>query len=274
MGLGGARRDGAHQGLTMSTIALRAVLPECQPDDDGRDTTVSLHRISKHFGHLRAIDDVCLSVRSGEIHALLGENGAGKSTLMNILSGTYQPDAGEIRVDNIPIRFGSPAAAIAAGIGMVHQHFKLVDAFTVAENLHIGWVEGPWWRSQRTLVERTRMLAEQMNLTVDPEACMGDLSAGEQQRVDLQRARGRRGPVVQRGLNLAPAHCGGDGLAELGLGDAKLFREPATDFEKAVIDRLHLPRERSPRELTPAPSKAGHATNHRVFKPKSAIIGE
>ena len=194
MGLGGARRDGAHQGLTMSTIALRAVLPECQPDDDGRDTTVSLHRISKHFGHLRAIDDVCLSVRSGEIHALLGENGAGKSTLMNILSGTYQPDAGEIRVDNVPIRFGSPAAAIAAGIGMVHQHFKLVDAFTVAENLHIGWVKGPWWRSQRTLVERTRMLAEQMNLTVDPEACVGDLSAGEQQRVELLRvlARGAR----------------------------------------------------------------------------------
>ena len=87
---------------------------------------VELTGITKRFPGLIANDAIDLDLRRGEIHALLGENGAGKSTLMNILTGIYQPDAGQIRIDGVPVQFASPVQAIAAGIGMVHQHFKLI----------------------------------------------------------------------------------------------------------------------------------------------------
>src|ERR1700726_393709 len=96
---------------------------------------VQLSRITKLFPGLAANDSVDFDLRLGEIHALLGENGAGKSTLMHVLAGIYQPDAGEIVIDGVPVHFRSPAQAISAGIGMVHQHFKLIKAFTVAENI-------------------------------------------------------------------------------------------------------------------------------------------
>jgi general nucleoside transport system ATP-binding protein len=107
-----------------------------------------------------ANEDVSLDIRPGEIHALLGENDAGKSTLMNILTGIYQPDAGEIIIDGYGASFASPVEAIAAGIGMVHQHFKLVQAFTVAENIHLGWVETPRLASAAALEARTAARAE------------------------------------------------------------------------------------------------------------------
>src|SRR5262245_65602763 len=97
-------------------------------------SVVDMRRIGKRFPGVIANADVDFDVRAGEVHALLGENGAGKSTLMNILTGIYQPDAGEILLAAVPTVLRRPADAIAAGIGMVHQHFKLVQAFTVAEN--------------------------------------------------------------------------------------------------------------------------------------------
>jgi simple sugar transport system ATP-binding protein len=155
---------------------------------------VELVGITKTFPGLIANDAIDLDLRVGEIHALLGENGAGKSTLMNVLTGIYQPDGGEIRLDGKPIHFASPQQAIEAGIGMVHQHFKLIRAFTVAENIHLGWKETPFSVSPAVIEERTRLLAEKFNLQVRPEARVEDLSAGEQQRVEILRvlARGAR----------------------------------------------------------------------------------
>src|SRR3954463_979489 len=99
---------------------------------------LELRGITKRFGSLTANDAIDLVVEPGEIHALLGENGAGKSTLMNVLYGLYQPDEGEIVVDGTPVTFSGPGDAMAAGIGMVHQHFMLVPVFTVAENVELG----------------------------------------------------------------------------------------------------------------------------------------
>lgn len=99
---------------------------------------VELRDITKTFGSVKANDHINFSIRQGEIHALLGENGSGKSTLMNILSGIYTPDSGEILLDGKPIVFHSPADSIRAGIGMVHQHFKLVEVFSAKENIVAG----------------------------------------------------------------------------------------------------------------------------------------
>ena len=99
---------------------------------------LQLRGITKRYGPLVANDGISLSVAPGQVHALLGENGAGKTTLMNVLYGLTQPDEGEIHIDGKPARLGSPKDAIAAGIGMVHQHFMLVPVFTVAENVTLG----------------------------------------------------------------------------------------------------------------------------------------
>src|SRR5258708_29893514 len=129
---------------------------------------VELVGITKLFPGLVANDAIDLDVRPGEIHALLGENGAGKSTLMNILTGIYQPDAGQILLDGVAMRFPTPMQAIAAGIGMVHQHFKLIKAFTVAENIHLGWRDTPHIVSAEVLEARTHALAAKFNLAVRP----------------------------------------------------------------------------------------------------------
>ena len=99
---------------------------------------VELRGITKRFGPVVANDDVHLTIRGGEVLGLLGENGAGKSTLMNVLSGLYHQDEGDILIDGKPVKFGGPGDSIAAGIGMVHQHFMLVPVFTVAENVVLG----------------------------------------------------------------------------------------------------------------------------------------
>ena len=104
----------------------------------GRTPAVGLRGISKQFGEFLALDGVDLDLAPGEVHALLGENGAGKTTLMNVLAGLYRADAGTIEIDGQPASIHSPGSAIAAGVGMVHQHFKLVGPMTVAENIHLG----------------------------------------------------------------------------------------------------------------------------------------
>ena len=141
--------------------------------------------IVKAFPGIVANDEVDFDLRTGEIHALLGENGAGKSTLMNILAGLYQPDAGEIRLDGQPVAFRSPRDAIAAGLGMVHQHFTLVPSQTVTENILLG-LDRPRFRlhARRSEAEVGR-LADQFGLRVDPRAKIWQLSVGEQQRVEI-----------------------------------------------------------------------------------------
>jgi general nucleoside transport system ATP-binding protein len=151
---------------------------------------VQLRGITKRFPGVVACDGVDLSVDSGQVHALLGENGAGKSTLMNILFGLYRPDEGEILLGDQAHSFRSPADAIAAGIGMVHQHFMLVPVFTVAENVMLG-VEptGPLGRLERAEAHRrVEELSERFGLAVDPEATIEDLPVGVQQRVEILKA--------------------------------------------------------------------------------------
>ncbi|ATN35676.1 heme ABC transporter ATP-binding protein [Rhizobium sp. ACO-34A] len=174
----------------MSEPTQRYVVPP------GTAPLVQLKGIAKYFPGVIANQDVDIEVMPGEIHALLGENGAGKSTLMNILTGIYQPDAGEIIIDGYAQQFSSPLQAIAAGIGMVHQHFKLVNAFTVAENIHLGWSETPRRASAAVLEARTAALAEKYNLQVRPSARITELSTGEQQRVEILRVLARQAKVL------------------------------------------------------------------------------
>jgi len=155
------------------------------PDQDTRG--LQLRGITKKFGSFVANDAVDLDIRPGEIHCLLGENGAGKSTLMNVLYGLLQPDGGAIVVGGVEQHFANPRQAMAAGIGMVHQHFMLVEVFTVAENLILGREDGPVvdLRAARTKVDE---LSQRYNLPVDPDAVIEDLPVGVQQRVEILKA--------------------------------------------------------------------------------------
>ncbi len=150
---------------------------------------VELRGISKRFGHLVANDRVDLAIRRGEVHALLGENGAGKTTLMRILYGLATPDAGEILVDGRPFAIRSPRDAIAAGIGMVTQHFSLVRPMTVAENLALG--RSPFRYDEQAALAHVAEVSARYGIAVDPRKRVGDLSIGEQQRVELLKALAR-----------------------------------------------------------------------------------
>ncbi|MFW2339827.1 MAG: ABC transporter ATP-binding protein [Acidimicrobiia bacterium] len=159
---------------------------------------LELKGITKQFPGVLANDDVNLSVGEGEIVALLGENGAGKTTLMNILYGLYRPTSGEVLIDGEPVVFGSPGDAIAAGIGMVHQHFMLVPVFSVAENVilgdeptkQLGWLDTA--RARKTV----RELSGRYSLDVDPDAIIEDLPVGIQQRVEIIKVLEREAKFV------------------------------------------------------------------------------
>ena len=149
------------------------------------DLVLRLERISKRFGPLLANDDVSLSLGRSEVLALLGENGAGKTTLMNILFGHYTADEGRVFVFGRELPRGRPRAAIAAGVGMVHQHFALADNLSVLENVMAG-TERLWRLRANAAAARRKLLAlsERFSLVVDPGARVGDLSVGERQRVE------------------------------------------------------------------------------------------
>lgn len=154
--------------------------------------------VTKRFPGIVANDDVTFEVLRGEVHALLGENGAGKTTLSNVLTGLYRPDEGRVVVDGHDVVFDSPRAAIAAGIGMVHQHFRLIPTFSVTENIVLGTDiprRGPLL-DLRTAEDRIVMLAERYRLPVDPRAQIWQLSVGEQQRVEILKALYRRARVL------------------------------------------------------------------------------
>ena len=145
---------------------------------------LSVKHLTKRFGALVANDDISLDVMPGELHCLLGENGAGKSTLSSCLYGLYQPDAGDIQVDGMPVHLHSPGDAIRAGIGMVHQHFVLVPGFTVLENVAVG--TGSGWRFDRTgALSRIKSLCTTYDIALDPHRLVGELSVGEQQWVEI-----------------------------------------------------------------------------------------
>jgi general nucleoside transport system ATP-binding protein len=147
---------------------------------------VEMQAITKRFPGVTANDNASLSVRHGEIHALLGENGAGKTTLMNVLYGLYQPDAGRILVRGQPVTIGGPQTAIALGIGMVHQHFMLVPVLSVVENVILGLPSGRGAVLDLAAAsQKLAELAQQTGLAVDPTARVWQLPVGAQQRVEI-----------------------------------------------------------------------------------------
>jgi len=156
---------------------------------------IELRGVNKHFGPVRANSDISLEVARGTIHGIIGENGAGKSTLMSILYGFYQADSGEVRVFGEPLHLGSTADAIGAGIGMVFQHFMLVDPFTVLENVVLGAEGGPLLGPGLVAARRElQRLEDDFGLEVDLDAVVGELPVGVQQRVEILKAlyRGAR----------------------------------------------------------------------------------
>ena len=152
-----------------------------------KEPLIRMMNIVKRFPGVVANDHVNLDVYRGEIHAVLGENGSGKSTLMSILAGLYKPTEGSMEVSGVERRFRSPRDAIACGIGMVHQHFKLVEPFSVTENLMLGQRRGGFLLDREKVADEVRALGERYGLAVDPEAFIWQLSVGEKQRVEILR---------------------------------------------------------------------------------------
>ncbi len=159
------------------------------PTPSGPDEALRLRGITKRFGSLVANDHIDLDIVPGRIHCLLGENGAGKSTLMNVLYGLLDADEGTISIDGVDQHFTNPKDAMAAGIGMVHQHFMLVDVFTVAENVVLGREKGRLGTLDLKGARQTvREVSERYRLQVDPDAVVEDLPVGVQQRVEILKA--------------------------------------------------------------------------------------
>ena len=148
---------------------------------------LQLKGITKQFPGVLANDHIDLELNQGEVHALLGENGAGKSTLMNILYGLYKPTEGEIFVRGKKVEINSPSDSIAAGIGMVHQHFMLIPVFTVTENVMLGEesTTPTGFLKRREAAKKISELSKRFGLEVDPNALVGDLPVGVQQRVEI-----------------------------------------------------------------------------------------
>jgi simple sugar transport system ATP-binding protein len=159
---------------------------------------LELRGITKRFPGVLANDHIDLSLQEGEIHALLGENGAGKTTLMNILYGLYQPDEGEVQVRGQTAEIHSPSDAIAAGIGMVHQHFMLIPVFTVAENVMLGQeiLQAADFLDRRQAEARVAEISKRFMLDVDPTAFVRDLAVGVQQRVEIIKLLYRQADIL------------------------------------------------------------------------------
>lgn len=152
--------------------------------------------ICKKFPGIVANENIDFELQAGEIHALLGENGAGKTTLMNVLTGLYRPDRGEITFEGRPVSFRSPRDALDIGIGMVHQHFRLIPSFTVAENIILGLKSGQFSIRMSSVEDEVARLSEKYGIKVDPRRRIQELSIGEQQRVEILKLLYRKVKVV------------------------------------------------------------------------------
>jgi len=157
--------------------------------------TLELRDICKEFPGVKANDKICLKINAGEIHSLLGENGAGKTTLMNIIYGIYQPDSGSILINGKEVYIDSPRTAMKYGIGMVHQHFMLVENHTVAENIALALEKTRFFNPTYDIKKEIERYSDEIGLHVDPDAKIWQLSVGEQQRVEILKA-------LMRGVNL------------------------------------------------------------------------
>ena len=157
---------------------------------------LSIRGVTKTFPGVVANDSVDLEIRRGEVHTLLGENGAGKSTLAAMIAGLCRPDAGTMLLDGKPVRFTNPRDAQAHGIGMVHQHFRLVDRFTVAENIALGDRSQHWRLDTRVLERDVQRIGEEFGLPIRPNARVADLSVGERQRVEIVKTLYRGAEVL------------------------------------------------------------------------------
>ncbi len=159
---------------------------------------LELRGMTKVFGSFVANDHIDLTVEPGEIHAILGENGAGKSTMMNVLYGLYDPDGGEILIDDKPVTFAGPGDAVAAGIGMVHQHFMLVPVFTVAESVALGY-EPTKSLGIIDLAEaraKVREISSRFGFDIDPDALIEDLPVGARRGVEIIKALSRDAEIL------------------------------------------------------------------------------
>ncbi len=210
------------------------------------NVVVEMKGIVKRFPGVLANDHVDFDLRSGEIHALLGENGAGKSTLMNVLAGLYKQDAGIIKVKGNPVVFSSPRDAIKAGIGMVHQHFMLVPSQTVTENILLGLDEPRFFMRLNEYDKKIADLGDQFGLKVDPRAKIWQLSVGEQQRVELLKMLYRGAHVLimdEPTAVLAPTEI--DGLFEtlramIAQGKSVIFISHKLQEVTAIADRVSV----------------------------------
>lgn len=156
---------------------------------------VEMNGISKRFGDVQALEDVHLDVLVGEIHAILGENGAGKSTLMNVLAGIYTPDAGSVKLYGEHQMIKTPRQAIGLGIGMIHQHFKLVSALTAAENIVAGFEKG-WLFKRKGVEAKIAELSGRYGLDIDPAKRIADMSVAEKQRVEILKVLYRGAKIL------------------------------------------------------------------------------
>ena len=212
---------------------------------------IEMNHIRKEFPGIVANDDITLQLKKGEIHALLGENGAGKSTLMSVLFGLYQPEAGEIRKNGEVVKINDPNDATALGIGMVHQHFKLVDVFTVLDNIILGAeTTGPLgFLKKKEAREKVIALSEKYGLNVDVDAKVEDITVGMQQRVEILKMLYRDNEILifdEPTAVLTPQEI--DELMEIMKGFAKegksiLFITHKLNEIMAVSDRVSVLRK-------------------------------
>jgi simple sugar transport system ATP-binding protein len=160
-----------------------------------KNNYISMKNINKSFGKVVANKNINLTVQSGEIHALLGENGAGKSTLMSMLSGVYTPDSGSIFVKDKEVRFAAPKDAIKAGIGMIYQHFKLIDVLTATENIILGQ-KNSIFLNQKALSKKIREMSARFGLDIDPDKKVYDMSVGEKQTLEILKVLYRGAEIL------------------------------------------------------------------------------